>query len=139
METEPLSRQNAIDLTKSRLRIAFKDEINYLKATSIFIKRIIKEVDKLDIDDDNKQFLKTERFKDVLYLLISKSLPNKYVHALTNYHTNDKYMETLNQIKIILFQSLLSEITRDYSEIAVIISSYIDYVQQKYEKPLEKE
>lgn len=127
----PQTRKETIHLLKVFNRGIFEKEYYQVKATNMLTKNILKDLKNLELTEEEKTFLKTEEFKDELFLLLKQDLNTDQLKPLTNIKINENYINSLEYIKIALLKSLIGDSDYNYTSIINILVNFIEIYENK--------
>lgn len=122
------TRIDTYNLLKVFNRHVFPDEYIQYKSTEVLTKKIIANVKHLNLEAEHIKFLKTNKFKDVLFLLLKHNFTTEELKHVANVKITEKYKDILTKLNSVIFDDLLNNLNSKYDNISIIIIAYVDYI-----------
>lgn len=122
------TRQDTTNLLKVFSREAFHEEYAQIKATNLLTKNIISNLNQLNLNKEEIKFVKSEKFKDKLFLLLKNNLTEDQLKHLSRLKINKTYIDELGNIYRIVFEDMLDNLYPKYEDLINIISEFYTYV-----------
>lgn len=122
------TRKDTYNLLTVFNRHVFPDEFIQFKSTEMLTKNIIANIKHLDLDAEQKTFLKTDKFKDELFLLLKHNFSSEELKKITNLKITDSYIEIVGKINSIIFEDLINNLNSKFENISTIIVEFYNYI-----------
>ena len=122
------TRKDTYNLLTVFNRQVFPDEFIQFKSTEMLTKNIIANISHLDLDAQQKAFLKTEQFKDELFLLLKHNFTTEELKKISNLKITDSYIEVVGKINAIIFEDLINNFNSKFENMATIIVEFHNYI-----------
>lgn len=122
------TRTDTYNLLKVFSRKTFQDEFIQYKACEVMTKKIIAKANRLNLTQEQLEYLNTNKFKDQLFLLLKHNFSIEDLRHVANVKITEEYKNILTQINSLLFDDLLNGSPPKYEDISMIIVAFYDYI-----------
>lgn len=122
------TRTDTYNLLKVFNRKTFQDEFIQYKACEVMTKKIIAKANRLNLTQEQLEYLNTNKFKDQLFLLLKHNFSIEDLRHVANVKITEEYKNILTQINSLLFDDLLNGAPPKYEDISMIVVAFYDYI-----------
>lgn len=122
------TRKDTYNLLKVFNRNLYEKEFIQYRATEMLTKNIIVNSKLLDLTSEQKKYIKTDHFKDELFILLKSNLTNEKLKHLTHLKIDNDYVEIISELNTIIFDDLLNNFPSKFENISQIITSFFEHI-----------